>query len=301
MISAPSFLHFTRAGTDARENTITKYVCDEFTMARKPGKVTKRQRSYKKRESNQRVLRSDEKVTIVGDADIPVWGEGDGVGKAYWRVPITSAIPIRQPAGAGPDDRHRESKKVFVRGVCVRFVIMLHAAHTVDIIGVLYNAKVQVSSSGEYKPVRLDGMSHTFHIGAGSAEKQRLLTIEETQMLSRGGPFGMINGANGQALDAIDGTLFTARLASGKGGPIGKVGWRDQGQNERQGRIFRDTFRGSNLMTLNYMNDLSVTANLGSGYTHDSKQYEIWFEINRLVMNLQHLVMKSGVDLMNSY
>lgn len=174
---------------------------------------------------------------------IEVFQSGSRVGENYSRVPVTRAIPRERGSGVEADQRYRLSQTVFLRGVGVRFV--LEAICSVEVLLFVYPAKV---FAGDSKLVVEGSPPVSFAIGTSeekNGENRRLLTMDETQMKTPHGPFGLESGGNsrvGYNLQNVDESLFTCYMARHEGKPVGKVDYTDDSGAKKVATVYRRKF-----------------------------------------------------------
>jgi len=215
-----------------------------------------------------------QKVTVMSfPAELKFWSQSELSKYAYFRVPVTQAIPLRRGAGVDDDDRYRRGNEVYVKGVCVRMLVSY--AVSVGVMGVCYPAKVQDEAIEV-----LNEPATSFLLGTKEGDACRLLTLEETRFAdSKDAPFNVVRGSDGlPMLDSPDQSLFNCRLAKGAGAPVGEARWRVEKNGEiRKGRSFAAEFHVSGNMR---------TRDWGApgGYTQmDTRVVEVYWEIDKKI------------------
>jgi len=204
---------------------------------------------------------------------------GERSNEHYFRVPVRPNIPIQCFVRAHADDRLRSSERGFVKGARVRF--KLESRVDVEVSGICYDAR----SQKEVIPMAVAAgeLPSTFSIGRKEkACGSRLLTLSETNFLSsKDSPFNVLTGPNGMAmLDSPAQRLFTARLAKGAAGLVGKAEWDEVvggAKVVRRGRRYHQQF------LLNGPMCAQAVGGMTRCVLYHSWEIEVYFDIKKEV------------------
>jgi hypothetical protein len=183
----------------------------------------------------------------------------------YWRIPVTDIILLERVNSGETGERSRVRDKVFVKGVCVRFIINMAASTSV--VGAMYDAKIQSDPVAVSNGV--NGRPGYFTMGAVGAVIENVWTLLSTDgvgMVTEDGPFEMWPGGHGVSLDSPDESLHYARVKKmHEGGPIGEAQWKEA-TGERKGKVFKQDFQSPG------------SRQLGPG-RFEEKYVEVYFEV----------------------
>jgi len=232
------------------------------------------------REEARKVVMREERqrFTLTSfPGEITFWSSSPRLDYAYFRIPVTQAIPVQRSSGAEPNESWRRRNKVCVKGVSVRMKISY--ATSVQLMGVCYPARVQA----EHVPMMAasdDRPPSCFLLGRKDGSAFRLMSLQETGFLSKDGPFEVITGLKGDLiLNSPDQSLFSSRLAKGAGAPVGKARWRVEkgSSSQKEGRTFNAEFHvTSNMRTPNW-------GAPGGHVQMDTRVVEVFFAVDQEV------------------